>query len=945
MKRRFDFSKRILAVASAAVLLITSLAIQATATDTTKEINVRNAMFTKYVENRGTADENWTPAISAAINYAAENGYDTVYIPAGEYPCEASDEKETWELEPAAFNIPDAPLTIRGAGAGTVIYKPRASKTTNIVAMFRTSFKSTSEITLKDFKIRGTYNPGSNYGLADAIVINGSSNVTIENIYTEGTKRHGIYLICGAHNNLISNVYIDNPTRMMLGTGIQLEGAYNNEFYDVYLTNIGANGIDLNMWNAGSYYPANNGINGSPYEADEKYYSTGNVFIGGYISGTGLHNGRIGGGGYIDPSPYDDYYGINVINGSNNNKFVFDYIENVRMTETDYENAAAIRLMGSYNNTFEIGRVTNSSQYVVRCNNPNSGNKIVINEATGIAGDTVNLSEAGSVDGNYFVIGNEIFGGNLPKENVLRMAVKFSNGQAGVSKTVKYGLYSLDMIHTPSQLNLIQQYNKGSNKPTGGVPIKGNWSFKYDYMISDDIVGLGNIMLQENDTWGVAGDIATDHTDGLNIWQSESLDLSPWNCTESWGRAMHAVGLTVSTKDAVDTSKTYYAYYKNLRIEDENGKVVYTVFDSTVTTDQLCMQEWLPQTNQNATASFDVVPSPDTNTLNETKAIKAEFTFENGEAGVAKNIQKAIYGNYLKSAPSILDLEQEYYFNGELKTGKAPIKGNWVFKYEYMLDEALKGMGAITLQSYDVWQNVTGNTDKDLSAGVGKWQTAELDLSGWGCTEENAKGMYVVAISLITSEAVDATKTYSAYFKNLRVEDENGNIIYKLFTDSITTSQLEAWTWGTPSQGVSMDLSVVDIPYDIEKGDASNGSFEVKAAANKGDTIDVAVTPNVGYRVNRVMFGERAATKNARNSYSFSMPSTDVKVSVIFEPSVAGDIDESGSINSTDLVCLKSILLGNFFDYDVASADVKSDNLEINILDLIGLKKLIANNA
>ncbi|MBR7133511.1 MAG: right-handed parallel beta-helix repeat-containing protein [Clostridia bacterium] len=368
-----------------------------------KTVNITDEKWKKLVEKPGTADENWTPAISAAIKYAAENGCHTVYAPAGEYPCEASYEKEAWELEPASFVLPDAPLTIKGDGESTVFYKPVASKLENSIAMFRTAFKSTSEITLKDFTIKGTYNPGPNYGLVDGIVINGSSNVTVENICTEGTKRHGIYLMCGANGNVIKNVHIDNPTRMMLGTGIQLEGAYNNEFYNVYLTNIGANAIDLNMWNAGSFYPANDGTNNSPYSESEKYYSTGNTFIGGYISGTGLHNGNIGGGGYIDPSPHDDYYGINVINGSNNNKFVFDYIENVRMTETDYENAAAIRLMNSSYNTFEIGRVSNSTKYAVRYNSPVWSNEITIGEVSGIAGELFNSEEADAARNNLVI--------------------------------------------------------------------------------------------------------------------------------------------------------------------------------------------------------------------------------------------------------------------------------------------------------------------------------------------------------------------------------------------------------------------------------------------------------------------------------------------------------------------------------------------------------------
>ena len=230
-------TKKCISLLSAGALLLSALAGSFSVSAADAVINVKDYSTL-------ATDDNWTPAIQKAIDTAAETGA-TVYIPSGEYPCEPAEEKESWEVTPATFYLPDAAVTIMGDGEETVLYKPRnESVTENSAAMFRTSYKSSAKITIKDIKIRGNNNPGSNFGLIDGIVLNGSSNATVENVSVDGTKRHGIYMIAGANNNKIVNSVISNTNREMLGCGLQLEGAYNNTVINPVITNSGANAVD-----------------------------------------------------------------------------------------------------------------------------------------------------------------------------------------------------------------------------------------------------------------------------------------------------------------------------------------------------------------------------------------------------------------------------------------------------------------------------------------------------------------------------------------------------------------------------------------------------------------------------------------------------------------------------------------------------------------------------
>lgn len=740
--------KKYMSILLCAVLIVLSFGIGGTAADSIpSRVNILD--FSHLVIQYDSINKNWAPAISAAIEYAVQNGIKEVYIPAGTYTCEGdTSPMEKWETFPVIFNLPDADITICGDGENSVLAKGR--QVTNCMAMFRTAYKSDANIVLKDITIQGKHNPGSSKALIDGIVLNGSSNTVIENVTIRATKRHAIYAICGASYNTIKNINIDYVNREMLGVGLQFEGAHHNTVKNIAITNSGANAVDFNLWNTQAYYPANNGTNGSPYNASEVYYSTDNIIEGGYISGTGIMNGGVGGGGH-SCDPDDDYYGLNIIFGSDNNRITLDYIENVR-PESHNGNAAAVRLMGVKNNIITIGAVRTSSRSVVTLNDTVYDNKVTVGEAEGIAGQlimfthnlsgnniiindkktyaapdssltsgltfsdwqsywqkskdemtctadggggirlvsgywgyamitrtlkfdypyvtlkfryrtnsstaTVGLSEhpwtatcsPGIVaDGQYHytsiiipytdgeqtimlsvnnrdMVGTGLYleisdlriydhrGNFISGKNALQSAVTFSPDLENGTKGVRVNLYSNALMYTPWQLWLTREYKNAGSVLEGKAPISSTeWVLKYDYAISEPLVGLGTIQVQEMGNWFLAGDPAADHRDGTFQWQTKEVSLKALQGSEDYGRLLYNIGISCITSDKIDPDKTYYAYYRDIRIEDEFGNIVYTFFNDSVTQSQLCPQNWI--VDKGAAMGLSVVDMPYTSEM------------------------------------------------------------------------------------------------------------------------------------------------------------------------------------------------------------------------------------------------------------------------------------------------------------------------------------------
>ena len=909
-------TKKCISLLSAGALLLSALAGSFSVSATDAVINVKDYSSL-------ATDDNWTPAIQKAIDTAAETGA-AVYIPSGEYPCEPAEEKESWEVTPAAFYLPDAAVTIMGDGEETVLYKPRnASITENSAAMFRTSYKSSAKITIKNIKIRGNNNPGSNFGLIDGIVLNGSSNATVENVSVDGTKRHGIYMIAGANNNKIVNPVISNTNREMLGCGLQLEGAYNNTVINPVITDSGANAVDLSLWVPGGIYPANDGSNGSPYSSSDDYRSTGNVITGGMIAGTGIDNGNIGGGAFENNANDDDYYGLNIIKGSNGNKISLDLIRDVRTADNYNSKAAAIRLYDVENNEINVKQVYNTKQYVLSFRNTCQNNSVTVGAACKIGASAANNETY--YESNTVSITEEEF--EAPG-NVIRAKLNFTNGEDGVKKESNIALYSLHFACSPERFGL---FKDGSNITS----IAGSdWKLEYDYALSDKVVGMGNIQVQGGSNWNCAGNPAADRTDGTGKWQKAQISLEPLGCSATWSQSLYCLALSSSTTAAVDTNKTYYAYYKNIKIVDGEGNVKYTFTDNDLTTSELQQQAWGDQKNMDTTLS--VVSDPYFTPVKEDKIIQAAVKFTNGEDGVKKESNIALYSLWLAYSPERFGL----FKDGSNITSIAG--SDWKLEYDYALSDTVIGMGNIQVQGGSNW-NCAGDPAADRTDGAFAWKKAAISLAPLGCSATWSQPLYCLALSTSTTAAVDTNKTYYAYYTNIRIVDGNGDVMYSFTDGDLTAEELNPQVWNG-EQNAQTTLSVVDGVHAVTAECGGNGTAEVGGMTAAGSEKTFITKPDIGYRVENVTADGAQIVKNSRNSYSFSMPNTEVKLNITFAAITKGDINEDGQLGSADVASLKKIILGSYGEldeYESFAARVRGAD-EIDIRDLIALKKACA---
>lgn len=87
------------------------------------------------------------------------------------------------------------------------------------------------------------------------------------------------------------------------------------------------------------------------------------------------------------------------------------------------------------------------------------------------------------------------------------------------------------------------------------------------------------------------------------------------------------------------------------------------------------------------------------------------------------------------------------------------------------------------------------------------------------------------------------------------------------------------YTFTMPAQDVTVSATFNAKSYNITKEEVAHAKIEVSTTAKTGETVTVKVTPDSGYEVTGVTVNGTAATKKDANTYTFTMPAKDVKVS------------------------------------------------------------------
>ena len=92
------------------------------------------------------------------------------------------------------------------------------------------------------------------------------------------------------------------------------------------------------------------------------------------------------------------------------------------------------------------------------------------------------------------------------------------------------------------------------------------------------------------------------------------------------------------------------------------------------------------------------------------------------------------------------------------------------------------------------------------------------------------------------------------------------------------------YTFTMPAKDVTVNATFAAKTYDVTVSAGKHGSAKVdKAAAAKGDTVTVTVSPDAGYEVKEITVGDATVTKKSDNTYTFTMPGKATKVSISFQ--------------------------------------------------------------
>lgn len=455
-------------------------------------------------------------------------------------------------------------------------------------------------------------------------------------------------------------------------------------------------------------------------------------------------------------------------------------------------------------------------------------------------------------------------GADTDTQPYIKAEIQFTDGTAETQKLVQNSIFGFLTIRNTAE------------SPDPDAPHFYGFQYgdklEFEYLIEDDIAGLGNMNMQasnwddfnktypeedgtqtrrhldENgDAYGTDFDQTTA---ALGQWHKKTIALAgPFTGNEEgkWAADLAHIVIACDTKDAVDTSKTYVAKYRNIRIKHADNTYFDLFTAGSYNAEELPVKEAESfGTPSNATMKLSVVnPTDDGNPTDSTTdsttnnntttteeetttttaeekitkpVIKADIKFSKGEEGVRKYAAVSVIGNRLERG-----LEDITFRSGD------------VFEFEYAITDKVVGLGNMNIQCDSSWAHfdhpnvICDSYDED-----GEMYTTEFDLTGKSLNKWHKKsiklhpeftgdpdGNYAKKLAhfvcvVNTMDAVDVNKTYNAYYRNIRIKHADGTYT-DLFTEKTFDPDdlaLSNQALFEPTKNASMTLSVVQDPFD-----------------------------------------------------------------------------------------------------------------------------------
>ena len=128
------------------------------------------------------------------------------------------------------------------------------------------------------------------------------------------------------------------------------------------------------------------------------------------------------------------------------------------------------------------------------------------------------------------------------------------------------------------------------------------------------------------------------------------------------------------------------------------------------------------------------------------------------------------------------------------------------------------------------------------------------------------------------------TVTYDSTYGTLPTPEREGYTFTGWFTDAENGSMVESTTKFSLAEDSTLYAHWLKTNYSVIVGENANGSVNViPATATMGDTVNVIITPNIGWAVDAVTADGLEVAMTGDNQYSFTMPAADVALNVTYK--------------------------------------------------------------
>ncbi|WP_026528314.1 InlB B-repeat-containing protein [Butyrivibrio sp. VCD2006] len=376
----------------------------------------------------------------------------------------------------------------------------------------------------------------------------------------------------------------------------------------------------------------------------------------------------------------------------------------------------------------------------------------------------------------------------------------------------------------------------------------------------------------------------------------------------------HTSSATMGEKITVTTTPESGYVTDKVTVKDEDGK------DVTVKESENGYSFTMPAGNVTVTATFKKISYSVTASSSENGSIETTSTATKGDTVTITTIpdsgyetDKVTVKDVDGNSVSVSGSENSYSFT--MPVGNVTVSATFKKKnYSITVSSASGGSASASANTATKGETVTVTTTAESGYEIDKVTVKNEDGSAVSVSGSEDSYSFTMPAGNVTITATfkkisysvtvassengsaesDKTSATKGDTVSITVAPESGYETDKVTVkdvdgNSVSVSGSEnSYSFTMPAGNVTVTATFKKANYSVTVSSASNGSAESdKTTANKGDTVSITTTPTSGYETDKVTVkdadGNAVAVSGSEDSYSFTMPASNVTVSAAFK--------------------------------------------------------------